>query len=127
MDTFDEFLKSYPPEVQAICRKLHALVKSAMPEAYEHLYASQNHISYSNSESARDEMIYLVPMKDYVRLGFFWGGNLPDPDHLLIGAGKRLRHVKVRTLDEAGLPALKGLIEAAWADAALQQKKKKPK
>jgi hypothetical protein len=45
-----------------------------------------------------------------------------------VGEGKRLRHVKVRTLAEAGQPALKQLVHSAWADAqeqAAQHKKAK--
>ncbi len=125
MDAFDEFLKSYPPEVQAVCQKLRGLVKSAGPEALELMYISQNHIAFSLEGSAKDQVVYLVPMNDYVRLGFYWGGNLPDPDRLLTGTGKRLRHVKVRTLDEADQPGLKGLIEAAWEDAGSRMKNKK--
>lgn len=58
------------------------------------------------------------------KTGFFWGGNLPDPDRLLPGTDKRLRHVKVRTLKEADQPGLKDLVEAAWADAEAQKIKK---
>ena len=55
-------------------------------------------------------------MKEYVRLGFYYGGELADPAHLLVGEGKRLRHVKVRMLAEAGQPALEQLVRAAWAN-----------
>jgi hypothetical protein len=55
-------------------------------------------------------------MQEYVRLGFMFGGTLPDPQHLLVGEGKRLRHVKVRSRQEAANPALKRLVRAAWLD-----------
>ena len=48
----------------------------------------------------------------------------PDPDHMLVGTGKRLRHVKVRTAQDASNPALQHLVEAAWADALTHMKKK---
>jgi hypothetical protein len=72
-----------------------------------------------------DRVIYICPMKDNVRLGFMWGGQLPDPEAILEGEGKRLRHIKVRTMTEAGRPALKRLVRAAWAHARLQPVKRK--
>lgn len=37
--------------------------------------------------------------------------DLDDPDGLVEGTGKRIRHVKVRTIDDAERPALRRLIE----------------
>jgi len=118
VDPIEQFLAGYPPDMQAISRRLRAMVKNSMPQqAKEVLFASQNHIGYSlSSESMRNRICYICPMRDYVRLGFMFGGYLPDPDQVLEGTGKRLRHVKVRTLEGAGHPALKRLVEAAWAE-----------
>jgi hypothetical protein len=110
--------------VQTISRFLRAMVLDAMPEANETLFAKENHIAYSFSTSRRDTICYICPLKDYVRLGFMYGTHLPDPHQLLIGEGKRLRHVKVRTIEGASKPALKHLVEAAWADALTHMKTK---
>jgi hypothetical protein len=123
-DPIEEFFAGYSPDVQAVSRKLRAMVKSAMPQANEVLFASQNHIGYLFTESSGDRICYICPMKDYVRLGFMFGGQLPDPEQMLEGTGKRLRHVKVRTPDAASHPALERLVEAAWADAETRMKKK---
>jgi hypothetical protein len=40
--------------------------------------------------------------------------DLPDPKHLLFGEGRRMRHVKVRSVEEAKNPALAKLIAATW-------------
>src|SRR5205823_6475993 len=74
-------------------------------------------IGYSTTQSSRDRVVYICPMKDYVRLGFMRGTQLPDPEQKLVGEGKWLRHVKVRTLKEAEQPALRHLVDAAWACA----------
>jgi Domain of unknown function (DU1801) len=52
-------------------------------------------------------------MKDYVRFGFMYGSHLADPDQRLEGTGARLRHVKLRTPQEASDPALQRLLDAA--------------
>lgn len=117
-DAIEAFLADYPPEIQAISRVLRAMVTGTMPpQAREILFASQNHFAYCLSESRADTICYICPLKEYVRLGFMFGAHLPDPDHMLVGEGKRLRHVKVRTQEAANHPALKGLVEAAWVDA----------
>jgi hypothetical protein len=100
------------------------MVKSAMPEANEVLFANQNHIGYSSSESMGDRICYICPMKEYVRLGFMFGTHLADPEQLLEGTGKLLRHIKVRTIQSADDPALRLLVEAAWQDALTHIKKK---
>ncbi len=116
-DPVEEFFAGYSPDVQAISRALRAMLKDRVPQALELLHASQNHVGYTHPASARDTICYICPMKNYVRLGFMYGGYLPDPTHALQGAGKRLRHVKVRTLQAAGDPVLEQLVEAAWAEA----------
>src|SRR4051812_7323218 len=39
---------------------------------------------------------YVAAFREHVNVGFFHGVALPDPSGLLIGAGKRMRHVKLR-------------------------------
>ena len=125
LDPIETFFAGYPPPVQAISRTLRAMVQSAMPQANERLFARHSHIGYLFSESIRDSICYICPMKDYARLGFMYGTHLDDPHQLLIGEGKRLRHVKVRTIEEATNPELKRLVEAAWADALTHMRKRK--
>ena len=123
-DSIDEFFGGYPAEVQIISKKLRATVNAEMPEANEILYAKENHVGYSFTESSRDKIVYICPLKDYVRLGFMYGGQLPDPDQILVGEGKRLRHVKVWSSEEADNPALAKLVKAAGTDALTHMKKK---
>jgi hypothetical protein len=56
----------------------------------------------------------------HVNIGFFCGAELPDPAGLLEGAGKFMRHVKLRPGLEVNAAALKTLIEAAYADVKVR-------
>lgn len=116
LDPFEAFFANYPADIQGISRTLRAMVKSTMPQAHEILYARHNHIGYAFTESMADRICYICPMQNYVRLGFMFGSHLSNPHHMLVGEGKRLRHVKVRTTQEANNPALKQLVEEAWAE-----------
>ncbi len=86
-----------------------------MPEAHEMIYHGA--IGYSFTQSPFDRICYIAPQKNYVNFGFFFGGRLPDPQHVLVGEGKRMRHIKVRSLEDASNPALEQLMKEAWKDA----------
>lgn len=86
-----------------------------MPGAHEFIY--HDAVRYSVSASPIDRICYIAPQKKgYVNLGFFFGATLSDPEHLLTGEGKRMRHVKVRSVEEARSPKLEKLIAATWME-----------
>ena len=111
-----EWLAKLAPDMRAITKQLRAVARKNMPKAREFIY--QDAIRYSFSESTYDQICYVLPQrKGYVNFGFFFGGALRDPERLLIGEGKRLRHVKVWSVAEAKNPALAKLIAATWEKA----------
>jgi hypothetical protein len=59
---------------------------------------------------------YVTVFTAHVNVGFFQGAGLKDPDGLLQGTGKFMRHVKLRVGGEALDDALRRLIEAAYSD-----------
>jgi len=59
---------------------------------------------------------YVNVFTSHVNVGFFHGAALPDPARLLEGAGKRMRHVKLRPGAAPDAASLHRLIEAAYAD-----------
>ena len=58
---------------------------------------------------------YVNVFTSHVNLGFFQGASLRDPDHLLQGTGRFMRHIKLRPGTPTNDAALHGLIEAACA------------
>jgi hypothetical protein len=59
---------------------------------------------------------YVNAFTSHVNVGFFQGASLPDPDRLLEGTGKRMRHVKLRPGAAVNSAALDRLIEHAYSD-----------
>lgn len=59
---------------------------------------------------------YVAAFSAHVNLGFFHGADLPDPGGLLQGAGKAMRHVKLRWGEPVDEAALRALIAAAYRD-----------
>jgi len=114
--TVDQWLEKLPPDLQKITRELIAVARKNMSNAHEFIY--HDAVGYSINDSPFDRICYIAPQKKgYVNFGFFFGAGLPDPKKLLIGEGKRLRHVKVWSPDEAKNPALAKLIAATWKQA----------
>jgi hypothetical protein len=63
---------------------------------------------------------YVNVFTAHVNVGFFQGAGLRDPAGLLQGAGKRMRHVKLRARVDVDAAAIRGLIEAAYADIKMR-------
>ena len=59
---------------------------------------------------------YVNVFTSHVNVGFFHGASLPDPAHLLLGTGKRMRHVKLKPGTPTDDASLNRLIENAYAD-----------
>lgn len=116
VDVVVEFLSSYPEQIRKVSSELRHMARKAMPRAHEFLYYDA--INYSLNDSPLGRICYISPMEKYVSLGFLFGRRLDDQHHLLEGSGKRARHVKIRTLEEAKNPALKELVKAAWSHGA---------
>lgn len=61
---------------------------------------------------------YVNAFTSHVNVGFFRGTELADPDRLLEGSGRFMRHVKLGPGRAVDAEALARLIERAYADMA---------
>jgi hypothetical protein len=59
---------------------------------------------------------YVNAFNAHINIGFLQGAELDDPGGLLEGAGKRMRHVKVRWGEPVDEAALAALIATAYRD-----------
>ena len=59
---------------------------------------------------------YVNVFTSQVNIGFFQGAGLRDPARLLQGAGRFMRHVKLRPEASIDAAALRKLIELAYSD-----------
>ena len=121
LGSFAELLSELPAEtsdnVKAIAQKLRELILADFPEATEVVRLGDGAASYGVGPKKMSEShVYVMPKTVYVNLGFWHGVNLADPKRLLEGTGKKMRHVKVRSVEEAANPALRDLVGAALAE-----------
>jgi hypothetical protein len=59
---------------------------------------------------------YVNVFTAHVNVGFFRGAEIADPQGLLEGTGRFMRHVKLRPQSDVDATALTKLIEAAYTD-----------
>ena len=59
---------------------------------------------------------YVNAFKAHVNVGFFRGAEIADPERLLEGTGKFMRHVKLRPESDVDAAALTKLLETAYTD-----------
>lgn len=110
--TFEQAINESSHEVQTIARRLRELVIELYPPVVEVPWPHQKTVGYGvGPKKMSEHFCYLAPQRDRVNLGFFHGANLMDPDELLEGTGKKLRHIKVRSIDDAERGAIRDLLK----------------
>jgi hypothetical protein len=127
--SFDDLMSKLPPgaapAVEPVARKLREIIIDDFPDAVEVVRLGDGAASYGVGPKKMSEShVYVMPQAEYVNLGFWHGFGLPDPDGLLQGTGAKMRHIKVRSVEDAARPAVRALVAAALADrrSALERK-----
>jgi hypothetical protein len=63
----------------------------------------------------RGLLFAIIAHQSWVNLQLADGAELPDPDRLIEGTGKRIRHVKIRSIADASSPRVVAIIRAQVA------------
>lgn len=112
--TFEGVIAAAPPEIQALANAGRELLADVMPGITEVPWARQKIAGYGvGPKKMSEHFCYLAPFKKHLNLGFLYGAHLPDPQNLLEGSGRDLRHIKIRSVEDLGRPAVRELIERA--------------
>lgn len=86
----EQFFGCIPAPLGKLAASLRAIVKTAAPQAREE-------IKWGFPCYTQNSMLcYIRPAKAHLTFGFYKGASLTDPENLLEGTGKGLRHVKIR-------------------------------
>ena len=109
----EQFLAPYTPAVQALALKLRALIREVMPEAIEQLDVPAHLIGYGLDRTYKGLICGITLHTAHINLMFARGTDLPDPEGLLVGTGKRARHVTIRQETDLEQPGVRRLLVAA--------------
>ena len=91
------------------------------PDATERVF--RNHASalwFGWGPATKDMFGYIAMASRHVNLGFCRGALIPDPDHVLEGEGRLMRHIKFRTEADLQRAFVRSYIRAAWAELLAQ-------
>jgi hypothetical protein len=109
----DGFLEKYPPDIQQLVNKTRLLIAAVMPGMVEQVDIPANLICYGTDRTNKGMICGIVIYPGYINLMLATGATLPDPDGLLVGTGKRARHVKIVSPEDVDAPGVRALIDAA--------------
>ena len=109
----EQFLAPYTPEMRELALKLRALIREVMPAAIEQLDPPAHLIGYGLDRSYKGLVCGITLHKAHINLMFARGTELPDPEGLLVGTGKRARHITIRQEAETENPGMRTLLVAA--------------
>jgi hypothetical protein len=105
------WMKEHAGELGAIAQKWFEVMRKCGDEVRELLHDGCPTACLGDAAFA-----YVNVFTSHVNVGFFQGASLPDPARLLQGAGKFMRHVKLKPGTAANAAALRRLIDAAYLD-----------
>lgn len=105
---------SYPLHVRRLAQRVRMLMKASVPDLTEAVYPGWRLIGYRVNSGRRSFYLgFILPMEDRVLLGFEHGRMLSDPEGLLEGDGKQVRHIIIRTVRDIRAARISPLIVEA--------------
>ena len=103
------WMDEHPGELGAIAQRWFEAMRDCGEDVRELLH--DGHPTACVGDAA---FAYVNAFKAHVNVGFFRGAEIADPEGLLEGTGKFMRHVKLRPERDVDATALMKLIEAAY-------------
>ena len=105
------WMDAHPGKLGAIAHRWFNVMRNCGSDVRELLHDGHPTACVNNTAFA-----YVAVFKAHVNVGFFRGAEIADPEGLLEGNGKSMRHVKLRPDVDVDSAALRQLIHAAYAD-----------
>jgi len=102
------YVKRENPELNKVVKRLKGLVQQIVPGAGQ----TVNAWGVPTFVADQPFCFYMVG-KNHVTFGFHQGTSLDDPEKLLEGTGKNIRHVKLKNLPDLDNQGLRKLVAQA--------------
>jgi hypothetical protein len=107
----DVWLQAHSGELGAIARRWFEVMRACGDDVRELLH--DGHPTACVGDAA---FAYVNAFRAHVNVGFFRGAEIADPESLLEGTGRFMRHVKLRPDRAVDATALMKLIDTAYTD-----------
>ena len=103
----DQYLSKYDKEMGSLARDLRNMILEQVPDMNEVI--KWKNLFYEK----KGFVCAIVIHKDHVNLQFARGTELEDPEGILEGNGKKIRHVKINNTKEINSNILKNMVVEA--------------
>ena len=107
------FLSQYDDQVIDHVFKLREILLENLPGIIEQIDIPAKMIAYCYGEKYSDMICTVIPSKKGLKLGFYKGNELPDPNQLLQGNGKISRYIQINSADQIKSADLKKILLSA--------------
>ena len=112
-DEFNRFISTYNPVVIETASAMRAVIIATLPDLTEMVDVPSKIVAYGFSSTYSSLVCAIAPYWQHVNLMFARGVNLPDPETLLQGSGKRARHVRLNNSADVHRQGIIDLLMAA--------------
>jgi len=108
-------LESFDRHIADIALAMREIILDEAPDASETVYEVSYTVAvwFGFSQKMKDMFCYVASYGAHVDLGFPRGATLSDPNRVLEGTGKKMRHIKLRTLSDVDRPFIRRYLRAA--------------
>jgi hypothetical protein len=111
-ETWDELLERHSPEVQAAAHAMLGVLLGELPDAVVRFDRGNGLLAVGTGSGMRELLFALIPHAGWLNLQLADGADLPNPDGLIEGTGKRIRHIKIRSAEAATSAAVRAAVQA---------------
>ena len=114
-DQIAEFLSMYRAEIRSFAQELRVHLKKETKPGFELVGNSCRslNIGYGFTRTAWDCYCAIIVYWKHINISLPSGASLSDPDGLLHGTGSRVRHLKVKKLQDLATKAVRKI----WKEA----------
>ncbi|HKI05706.1 MAG TPA: DUF1801 domain-containing protein [Thermoanaerobaculia bacterium] len=111
----DRWLETRPSELASIASDWFEVMRGCGTNVRELMHDGCPTVCVQDAPFA-----YVNAFRSHVNVGFFHGASLADPEGLLEGVGKYMRHVKLKPGRTIIASALEALINASYQDILMR-------
>lgn len=109
-----DFLKRFDPAIRELALDARELVlKVLAPPNESILDVYVLALNYGFSERMKDQVVYIAVYAKHVNLGFHHGARMENPEGVLQGSGKQMRHIKIKSQADLGTPIVRDYLRQA--------------
>ncbi len=112
-DKVESFLSQYDEQVFSNALQLRKVLLQNLPDIIENVDLPARMVAYSFGPKYAEMICTIIPSKKGLKLGFYEGPELPDPEKLLEGTGKISRYVVINSERRINSPGIKKLLVSA--------------